>query len=113
VFKGKAAETSARTALAALVLTPGTGEPKAPANRPFLVMERTGIEPVTSGLQTHPIARLHLTPTNRIGITEPNQPSHQTEPDTVRRRSARTSLARPLPKLDGHRVVQTLGLSLS
>jgi hypothetical protein len=24
-------------------------------------MERTGIEPVTSGLQTHPIARLHLT----------------------------------------------------
>jgi hypothetical protein len=34
-------------------------------------MERTGIEPVTSGLQTHPIARPHLTPTNRIGMTEP------------------------------------------
>jgi hypothetical protein len=34
-------------------------------------MERTGIEPVTSGLQTQPIARPHLTPTNRIGMTEP------------------------------------------
>jgi hypothetical protein len=35
-------------------------------------MERTGIEPVTSGLQTHPIARPHLTPVDRIGMTEPN-----------------------------------------
>jgi hypothetical protein len=34
-------------------------------------MERTGIEPVTSGLQTHPIARPHLTPIDRIGMTEP------------------------------------------
>jgi hypothetical protein len=34
-------------------------------------MERTGIEPVTSGLQTHPIARPHVTPINRIGMTEP------------------------------------------
>jgi hypothetical protein len=34
-------------------------------------MERTGIEPVTSGLQTQPIARPHLTQTNRIGMTEP------------------------------------------
>jgi len=34
-------------------------------------MERTGIEPVTSGLQTHPIARRHLTQTDRIGMTEP------------------------------------------
>jgi hypothetical protein len=34
-------------------------------------MERTGIEPVTSGLQTHPIARPHLTQTDRIGMTEP------------------------------------------
>jgi hypothetical protein len=33
-------------------------------------MERTGIEPVTSGLQTHPIARPHLTPTDKIGMTE-------------------------------------------
>jgi hypothetical protein len=34
-------------------------------------MERTGIEPVTSGLQTHPMTRPDLTPTNRIGMTEP------------------------------------------
>jgi hypothetical protein len=34
-------------------------------------MERTGIEPVTSGLQTHPIARPHLTPTDKSGMTEP------------------------------------------
>jgi hypothetical protein len=34
-------------------------------------MERTGIEPVTSGLQSHPMARLHLTPINRIGMAEP------------------------------------------
>jgi hypothetical protein len=33
-------------------------------------MERTGIEPVTSGLQTHPIALPHLTPTDEIGMTE-------------------------------------------
>jgi hypothetical protein len=34
-------------------------------------MERTGIEPVTSGLQTQPITRPDLTPTDRIGLTEP------------------------------------------
>jgi hypothetical protein len=34
-------------------------------------MERTGIEPVTSGLQTHPIIRRYLTPIDRIGMTEP------------------------------------------
>jgi hypothetical protein len=34
-------------------------------------MERTGIEPVTSGLQTQPIARPHLTPTDKTGKTEP------------------------------------------
>jgi hypothetical protein len=34
-------------------------------------MERTGIEPVTFGLQTHPIAQRHLTPTDRIGMAEP------------------------------------------
>jgi hypothetical protein len=34
-------------------------------------MERTGIEPVTSGLQSRPIARPHLTPTDGIGMTEP------------------------------------------
>jgi hypothetical protein len=61
-------------------------------------MERTGIEPVTSGLQTHPIARPHLTPVYRIGMTEPNQPFRRTTLDTVRRRPARTALARPLPK---------------
>jgi len=34
-------------------------------------MERTGIEPVASDLQTHPIARPHLTPIDRIGMSEP------------------------------------------
>jgi hypothetical protein len=34
-------------------------------------MERAGLEPATSGLQTHPIARPHLTPTDRIGMSEP------------------------------------------
>jgi hypothetical protein len=29
---------------------------KAPRQRRFLMVDRTGIEPVTSGLQTHPIA---------------------------------------------------------
>jgi hypothetical protein len=71
---------------------------KVPANERFLEMERTGIEPVTSGLQTHPIARPHLTPTDRIGMTEPYSAICRTSPDTVRRRSARTALARPLPK---------------
>jgi hypothetical protein len=34
-------------------------------------MERTRIEPVTSGLQTLSLTRLHLTPINRIGMAEP------------------------------------------
>src|SRR5919204_3955059 len=34
-------------------------------------MERAGLEPATSGLQTQPIARPHLTPTDRIGMTKP------------------------------------------
>jgi hypothetical protein len=34
-------------------------------------VERTGIEPVTSGLQTHPITRPRLTATDGIGMTEP------------------------------------------
>jgi len=34
-------------------------------------MERTGIEPVTSGLQTHPMTRPHVTRTDRYGMTEP------------------------------------------
>jgi hypothetical protein len=55
-----------------------------------LQVERTGIEPVTSGLQTHPIARPHLTPTDRIGMTEPNRSSRRTPPDTARQHSART-----------------------
>jgi hypothetical protein len=33
-------------------------------------VERTGIEPVTFGLQSRPIARPRLTPTNRIGIAK-------------------------------------------
>src|SRR5919201_3025636 len=34
-------------------------------------MERAGFEPAASGLQTHAIVRPHLTPTDRIGMTEP------------------------------------------
>jgi hypothetical protein len=36
------------------------------------MMERTGIEPVTFGLQTHPDTRRHLTVTDRTGMAEPN-----------------------------------------
>jgi hypothetical protein len=60
-------------------------------------MERTGIEPVTSGLQSHPIARLHLTPTNRIGMAESKSPfssnlaRHRSTP--VRSHRARTAAA--------------------
>jgi hypothetical protein len=39
--------------------------------RRFRKAERTGIEPVTSGLPTHPIAQLHLTPTDGTGVAEP------------------------------------------
>jgi hypothetical protein len=58
-------------------------------------MERTGIEPVTSGLQTHSITRLHLTRTNKIGMTEPksafsaNVAQHRST--AVRSHSARTA----------------------
>jgi hypothetical protein len=47
-------------------------------------MERTGIEPVTSGLQIQPIARLHVTPMNKIGMDEP---SSAFSPNAVRHRS--------------------------
>jgi hypothetical protein len=40
-------------------------------NPAWIQVERTGIEPVTSGLQTRPITRPHLTPTDRIGMPEP------------------------------------------
>jgi hypothetical protein len=57
-------------------------------------MERTGIEPVTSGLQSHLIARLHLTPTNRVGMTEPKSALSQNEArhrsTSVRSHRART-----------------------
>jgi len=36
-----------------------------------LPMERAGFEPATSGLQTHPITRRHLMPTDGIGTTRP------------------------------------------
>jgi hypothetical protein len=42
-----------------------------PGKSGVLLMERTGIEPVTSGLQTQPIARPHLTPADGIDMTEP------------------------------------------
>jgi hypothetical protein len=61
-------------------------------------MERAGFEPAPSDLQTQPIARPHLTPTDRIGMTEPYSVICRTSPDTVRRRSARSALARPVPK---------------
>jgi hypothetical protein len=35
-------------------------------------MERAGFEPAASDLQTQPIARPHLTPTDKTGMTEPN-----------------------------------------
>jgi hypothetical protein len=56
-------------------------------------VERTGIEPVTSGLQTRPIARPHLTPIDRIGMTEPKS---AVVPDVARHRSTaiRSHLAR-------------------
>lgn len=33
-------------------------------------MERAGLEPATSGLQSQPTPRPHLTPTNRTGMSE-------------------------------------------
>jgi hypothetical protein len=60
-------------------------------------MERAGFEPAASDLQSQPIARPHLTPTDRIGMTEPYSAFCRTSPDTVRQRSARTALARPVP----------------
>jgi len=59
-------------------------------------MERAGIEPATSGLQTQPITRPHLTATYRIRMPEPKSALHTTRRDTVRHRSARTALARSL-----------------
>jgi hypothetical protein len=60
-------------------------------------MERTGIEPVTSGLQTQPIARPHLTPIDRIGMTEPNSGFSSNvirhRSTAVRSHSARTAAA--------------------
>jgi hypothetical protein len=60
-------------------------------------MERAGFEPAPSDLQTQPIARPHLTRTNKIGMTEAHSAFCRTSPDTVRRRSARTALARAVP----------------
>jgi hypothetical protein len=60
-------------------------------------MERTGIEPVTSGLQTHPIARPHLTPTDRTRMAEPklNAPANDARQRStaVRSHLARTAAA--------------------
>jgi hypothetical protein len=63
----------------------------------FRAMERAGLEPAASGLQTQSIARPHLTPIDRIGMTEPN--SHLlpnvTRPrlTSVRSHRARTAAA--------------------
>jgi hypothetical protein len=60
-------------------------------------MERTGIEPVTSGLQTHPIVRHRLTRTNKIGMFEPKSagsPNSARHGSTaVRSHRARTAAA--------------------
>jgi hypothetical protein len=60
-------------------------------------MERAGLEPATSGLQTHPIARPHLTPIYRIGMTELKSALssnvHLTEFEAVRSHGARTATA--------------------
>jgi hypothetical protein len=42
-------------------------------------MERAGFEPAASDLQTHPIARPRLTPTDRIGMAEPKSASPANE----------------------------------
>jgi hypothetical protein len=42
-------------------------------------MERAEFEPAASGLQTHPIARPGLTPTDRIGMAEPKSASPANE----------------------------------
>ena len=70
----------ARTA----VVSFGTAERRVPANRLFLAMERAGFEPAASDLQTHPIARLHLTRADRIGMTEPKS---AVRPNVARHRS--------------------------
>jgi hypothetical protein len=62
---------SARTVLAPLLSALAAPSPKLLQKRLFLVMERAGLEPATSGLQTHPITRLHQTPIDRIGMVEP------------------------------------------
>ena len=59
-------------------------------------MERTGIEPVTSGLQTRPIARPHLTTTYRIRMSEPKIGVRTDVARHDATEPARTALARPL-----------------
>jgi hypothetical protein len=60
-------------------------------------MERAGLEPATSGLQTLPIARPHLTQTDKIGMTEPKSafpPNEARHGSTaVRSHRARTAAA--------------------
>ena len=83
----------ARTA----VFSTGTAESKMPANQTALELERAGFEPAPSGLQTQPIARPDLTPTDSIGMTEPksavppNQARHRST--AVRSHRARTAAA--------------------
>jgi hypothetical protein len=54
-------------------------------------VERTGIEPVTSGLQTQPITRPRLTRTNKTGMNEPNRsfPANVTRHSSTEVRSHR------------------------
>src|SRR5207247_10847177 len=70
----------ARTAVAGVE----TERRKAPVNEDFLEMERAGFEPAASDLQTHPITRPHLTPTNEISMTEPKS---AVPPNVARHRS--------------------------
>jgi hypothetical protein len=49
-----------------------SAEQKVPGNEQILSIERTGIEPVTSGLQTHLDTRRHPTPTDQTSMVEPN-----------------------------------------
>jgi hypothetical protein len=65
-------------------------------------MERTGIEPVTSGLQTQLMTPPHLTPIDRIGMTEPKSPlsPNLARPrlTSVRSHPARTAASTPFER---------------
>jgi len=64
-------------------------------------MERTGIEPVTSGLQTQLMTRPHLTPIDRIGMTKPES-AVLSDTACLRSTSVRSHRARTADALTGN-----------